>query len=82
MGAAEDLYERMCRTKAGWKSSDLITLYEGFGFVRREGGDHTVFYHPKYPRLMATVTRARSLPIGYVQTALKLIRQLREMDRE
>lgn len=77
MAAADDLFEGMCRSKAGWKHSDLAELYKGFGFAMREGGKHTVFWHPKYPELRATVTRARDLPIGYVQEAIRLVRLLK-----
>ena len=77
MGAADELLERMTRSKAGWKAGDLETLYCGFGFEKREGGSHTVYFHRKHRQLMATVTRSRQLPVGYVQCALKLISQLK-----
>lgn len=77
MSAADDLFERMSRSKAGWTPDDLDTLYRGFKFRCREGGKHCIYTHEEYPDLRATVTRAKDLPIGYIQTALKLIRELR-----
>jgi len=70
----------MRESKAGWTADDLNTLYLGFGFDSRKGGKHTVYSHPRFPELRATVTRHRSLPIGYIQTAIKLIDQLKELE--
>jgi predicted RNA binding protein YcfA (HicA-like mRNA interferase family) len=80
MSAAEDLFDDMCRSKAGWTAKDLETLYLGFGFRRRDGGKHVVYSHPKYPSLRTTVTRSHTVPVGYVQTAIRLVRTLRELD--
>jgi hypothetical protein len=77
VAAADDLFDQMCRTKAGWTMQDLDTLYLGFGFGKREGGKHVVYRHPEHMDLRATVTRARHLPTGYIQHAVKLIRQLK-----
>lgn len=80
MAAADDLFEGMCRSKAGWGPVDLETLYVGFGFAMREGGKHRVYWHPKHPELRATVTRAKDLPKGYVQEAIRLIRELKRLE--
>ena len=77
---AENLLARMKATKSGWNYNDLDALYKGFGFDKIEGGKHTLFMHPKFPKLRATVTRHRSLPIGYVQTAIKLIDELTDTE--
>jgi hypothetical protein len=82
MSAADDLFERMSRSKAGWGQRDLETLYLGFGFTKREGGKHCVYSHPAHPMLRATVARTRELPVGYIQTAISLIRQLRELQKQ
>jgi hypothetical protein len=78
MTSAEKLYQRMRRTKAGWKPSDLDRLYRGFGFEVREGAKHTLYIHPEFPNLRATVTRSRSLAVGYIEHALQLIATLKE----
>jgi hypothetical protein len=78
MISAEKLYQRMRRTKAGWKPSDLDRLYRGFGFEVREGAKHTLYIHPEFPNLRATVTRSRSLAVGYIEHALQLIATLKE----
>jgi hypothetical protein len=80
MSAADDLFERMSRSKSGWGQRDLETLYLGFGFRKREGRKHCVYSHPRHPALRATVARSKELPVGYIQTALSLIRQLRSLE--
>ena len=71
----------MKESKAGWQFNDLDRLYRYYGFKVREGGKHCVYTHPKYPKLKATVTRSRSLAIGYIQCAIKQIEQLRELEK-
>jgi hypothetical protein len=78
MTSAEKLYQRMRRTKAGWRPSDLDKLYRGFGFEVVEGAKHTLYIHPEFPNLRATVTRGRSLAVGYIEHALELIKALKE----
>lgn len=51
------------------------------GFKKREGNKHTVYSHPDFPQLRATVARHRSLPKGYVTTALKLIARLEQLEK-
>ncbi len=76
------LLERMRRRKAGWRFSDLENLYGKFGFKKYEGSKHTMYIHPEFPELRATVTRHRSLPIGYIQFAIKLIDRIEELREE
>ena len=78
MTSAEKLYQRMRRTKAGWRPSDLDRLYRGFGFEVWQGAKHTLYIHPELPSLRATVTRSRSLPVGYIEHALELIAVLKQ----
>lgn len=80
MPSAEKLFERAKRTKAGWRLDELRRLYRGFGFDVEEGAKHIMFIHPKYPQLAATVTRKRSLAIGYVSRAVELISALKELE--
>lgn len=75
------MLEKMRNTKAGWGPDDLHALYIGFGFEFREGRGHTIYIHPKYPELRATVARHRSLAIGYIQTAISLIDKLQEFKK-
>jgi hypothetical protein len=72
----------MRQSKYEWGYNDLHRLYQGFGFKFREGGGHTVYYHPVYPSLIATVARHRSLAVGYVQTAVKLVDELQRLQGE
>jgi len=41
-----------------------------------------MYIHSEFPELRATVTRHRSLPIGYIQFAIKLIDRLRKLKEE
>lgn len=75
-GSAEKLRANMANNKTGWGQSDLDALYVGFGFVLREGGKHRMYYHPFFPQLTDAVSRQNDLPLGYVQSALKLIDKL------
>lgn len=79
----EDLLARMMRTKADWGPGDLEQLYTSFGFDKREGAKHTLYVHPIDPqRLRATVSRHRPLPTGYIQTAIRHIRLLKQIESE
>jgi hypothetical protein len=50
------------------------------GFVREEGGNHTLYKHSVYPELRATVKRhTGDLPPGYAQHAVQTIRRLKEL---
>ena len=80
MADADFLLEKMRHSKYGWRYNDLVSLYVAFGFEWREGGKHTIFYHPVHGHLRATVTRSRTLAVGYIQTALKLIDQLKAVE--
>jgi hypothetical protein len=77
--AAEKLRERMRASKQGWGPDDLEQLYNGHGFGYRDKGKHRVYTHPAYPALIATVTRGNKLAVGYIQTALKLLDRLDEL---
>ena len=82
MAPDDKLLEKMRRSKAGWTCDDLDELYISHGFEMREGGKHRIYIHPKFSELRATVTRSRSLPIGYITTAIKLIDKLCEMEQQ
>ena len=76
----EKLRRRMSASKRGWGWLDLNRLYSSYGFTKREGGKHTVYSHPVHPQLRATVARHRSLPVGYIQTALRLVNELEYLE--
>jgi hypothetical protein len=81
---AQKLFERMCKTKSDWKASDLIRLYEGFGFAVSHGSKHDIVRHPLYP-LRTTLPRHNYLATVYVDQAIILIKQLQyfqEKDHE
>ncbi len=74
------LLDQMRVSKSGWGASDLRRLYEGFGFVGKEGSKHTIYKHPLHPFLRATVARHSKLAVGYIQKAVSLIDKLRELE--
>jgi hypothetical protein len=81
MDEGEKLLVRARSTKAGWGERDLRRLYEAFGFVYREGRDR--FYsHPRYPQLFGNVPRHTSVSKGAVAAAVRLIGQLKEIQRK
>ncbi|MEX2492952.1 MAG: hypothetical protein WD425_14450 [Nitrospirales bacterium] len=81
MTSKEKLLSKMRDSKSGWQFKDLDRLYRYFGFKVREGGKHCIYTHPEHPTLMATVTRSRSLAIGYIQHAIKLIDKILEIQQ-
>ncbi len=76
------LLERMRRTSAGWSALDFDRLYTGFGFVKRERGGHTVYYHPVYREVRATVPRSRSLKSWVARDALTAVEMLLRLEEE
>lgn len=78
--AAQKLLERMKASQGGWKPGDFSALYEGFGLQKKEGGNHTLYYHPRYADIRATVPRHRKLKNCYAREAVKIIQML--IDRE
>lgn len=55
-----------------------MRYYTVHGFESREGGNHTVFYHPRHPDIMGIVARHRTLDIAYAKAALKAVDKLFE----
>lgn len=79
MPQADKLLEKMRNSKAGWNADDLHSLYVGFGFEFRQGGKHTIYIHPEFQELRATVARHSTLAIGYIQYAINLIEKLKKL---
>ena len=77
------LLAAMRQSPQGRRRRDLDRLYTSYGFTKKEGAKHTVYSHPRFPSLFATVTRTRKdLPLGYVKTAVRLIDELEAKERE
>lgn len=77
---ASDLLEAMRRSQSNWKRRDLEALYRGFGFRIRVGAKHDITIHTKYPELRGTLPNHKSFAKGYINQAVKLIDQLRELE--
>ena len=79
--AGDDLLERMRHSKAGWRYNDLESVYIANGFTIRHGKE-AVAKHPRYPQLRATFPKHGSLAKAYVVRAIKLIDELRRIEKE
>lgn len=79
---AEKLLKQMKATKANWKASDIVRLYEGFGFIITHGANHDKVKHPDFPELRTTLPRHRDIAKVYVEIAIKLVDQLLELQKE
>lgn len=62
----------MRRTKTGWSQTDFKSLYEHYGFVAKEGGNHTTYIHQQHG-IIAQVPRHRKLKECYAETAVENI---------
>ena len=78
----EKLRARLARTKQGCRPRELDRLYVSYGFEKREGKKHTIYTHPRYPKLQAAVARHTRLHRFYVQTALTLLADLDVLEQE
>jgi hypothetical protein len=74
--SVQKLRDRMKRSKSGWGQAHLRKLYEGFGFVGRDVGDHTCYYHPRHSHLRGIVPRHRTVRDYVVAGALEAIDEL------
>ena len=59
MNGNDKLLSAMRRSKYGWKWRDLERLYKSFGFLKREGGQHTIYWSPRFPMLRALSYQAQ-----------------------
>ena len=83
MPRARNLLQRMRRTPWGFTAQQVRQVYAYLGFEIREGGEHTVYVHPDFPQLIATVKRSSgSLPPGYIRRLIQVADSLQELKRE
>ena len=74
---AYKLLGKMRRSQSGWKSHDLLTLYEGFGFIIKHGASHEVVKHPDFPRFRETISRtSHELAPSYIRDAISHLENL------
>jgi hypothetical protein len=76
---AEKIFQRMIQTKAGWRTSDFLTLYSGFGFIIIEGKKHITVIHPDYDIRDQISRSSGELPEGYARDAVKNIKLLKQL---
>lgn len=82
--AAEKIFLRLQASvnKSGFMPQELKTLYTGFGFEYKEGGNHTTYRHPKYKRLITQVPRHKPVLPVYAKVAIDLIEQVKQLEAE
>ena len=81
MPRGERLLQSLKDSKADVGSRTLDRLYTSFGFDKREGGKHIIYFHPRYPWLQASVSRKKKgMAIGHVTTAIKLVEKTKALD--
>lgn len=80
MNESDKLFERMLKSRFGWKEQDVERLYLGFGFRIDERTRHRKYWHPRHPELFAIVPRHRDVKAVYIAYAVRLIKQLKEME--
>ncbi|MCH7764064.1 MAG: hypothetical protein IIB95_10035 [Candidatus Marinimicrobia bacterium] len=74
------LLERMRRTKSGWGQKDFKRLLLGFGFTKKEGKKHTLYFYKEH-KLSIGVPRHDSLKEWVADDAVKLIDELLEKNK-
>lgn len=80
---AVQIFEKMKRTKTGWRPHHFHTLYSGFGFKMIEGKKHTTYIHPKYTHLRDEVSRHDAeMSKAYARDAVKNIEALLKLQAE
>lgn len=79
---AEKLLQSMRKSKQGWKRTDLISLYTGFGFIiTTSRGPHDKVTHPEFRQLIAFLPRHRTLANAYVDHAIRLVDRLNALKK-
>ncbi|MEQ1823549.1 MAG: hypothetical protein ABL949_13645 [Fimbriimonadaceae bacterium] len=75
----DKLFDAMCRTKTGWKSSDFKKLFSQFGFESDTSGKDIEYTHPDHSDLVCYVSKSSGdLATGYAVAAVKIIKKLKE----
>ncbi len=73
MTSANKLLERMRKNPRDWRIEQLETIAKHHGIqIRKSGGSHVVFDHPKWVELLCVPARRPIKPI-YVKKLLALI---------
>jgi hypothetical protein len=71
--AAQKMLERMRNSPSGWGQRDFERLFLGFGFIRKEGKKHTIYFHPRFLDLWISVPRHNTLREWVARDAVKLL---------
>jgi hypothetical protein len=74
------LLNKMRETKAGWSPLSYRRLFSGFGFLSREGGNHTIYWDPVEKSNRVQVPRHDELLAYVAEQAVAAIEH--KLDRE
>ena len=80
--SARKLLARMRRNRSGWGEAQVRKLYEGFGFIARDVGNHVHYRHPEHSGLRGQVPRHRSLRDYVIADAVATIDELLRLQGE
>jgi predicted RNA binding protein YcfA (HicA-like mRNA interferase family) len=77
-----DLYEKISRNPHNVSPKELIELLEGYGFeYKNTKGDHALYKRPGDRRFPVPISQ-KPLAIHIVKKALKIIRDIRELEQD
>jgi hypothetical protein len=79
---ASDLLEAMRHSKSKWKRKDLVSLYEGHGFVIESRSKHDLVTHPDFPQLVTYLPRHNRVAKYLVTTAVRMVDRLNALRQE
>jgi len=76
------LLGKMRRSQAGYTPKDIERLLKSCGFKKIEGGSHTLYRHPDFPELAATIPRHPEVGTIYVKQAVELVDKLQVLEQQ
>jgi predicted RNA binding protein YcfA (HicA-like mRNA interferase family) len=75
---AEKLLESMKVSQNNWKTRDILSLYEGFGFIITHGKSHDIVKHPDHPEIRTTIPRHNEIAKYYIKEAIELVEKVKK----
>lgn len=82
MDGAEKILDRLRASQDNCTRHDLEVIYEANGFKIRRGAKHDIAKHTEYKHLRGTLPNHKSFAKGYVTTAIKLVDEVRRLQRQ
>jgi hypothetical protein len=74
---ASKILEAMRQSTTKWKREDLVSLFEGYGFIIDTSRKrHDKVWHPKYPQLVTFLPRHKKIGQYLIREAVQLVDKL------